>query len=61
MRRTLTNPTTVTTLAASAVMFLPLTSGAQESRIISTFRPHDLHAQQRERALLYLLVHVLLE
>ena len=32
MRRTLTNPTTVTTLAASAVMFLPLTSGAQEPR-----------------------------
>ena len=32
MRRTLTNSTTVTTLAASAVMFLPLTSGAQESR-----------------------------
>ena len=32
MRRTLTNPTTVTTLAASAGMFLPLMSGAQESR-----------------------------
>ena len=32
MRRTLTNPTTVTTLAASAVMFLPLTSSAQGSR-----------------------------